>query len=70
MKQPAYWVETANSVPTWDEAYERLVAEERLSRVEHPSIQEPFRQEVRQTSAEAVDRRQHEADTIGKIETI
>lgn len=33
----AHWVETADPIPTWDEAHERLVAEGRLSRVEHPS---------------------------------
>lgn len=33
----AHWVLTEDLVPTWEEAYERLVAEGRLSRVEHPS---------------------------------
>jgi Domain of unknown function (DUF3291) len=32
-----HWIQTAGAVPTWDEAYERLVAEGRLSRVAHPS---------------------------------
>ena len=33
----AHWVATADSIPTWDEAHERLVAEGRLSRVAHPT---------------------------------
>jgi Domain of unknown function (DUF3291) len=33
----AHWIQTENSIPTWEEAYERLLAEGRLSRVEHPS---------------------------------
>lgn len=32
----AHW-SNQNSVPSWEEAYEKLVAEGRLSRVEHPS---------------------------------
>jgi hypothetical protein len=33
----AHWIQTDNSIPTWEDAYERLLAEGRLSRVEHPS---------------------------------
>jgi hypothetical protein len=33
----AHWVQAGDTVPTWDEAHERLVAEGRLSRVAHPS---------------------------------
>jgi hypothetical protein len=33
----AHWTPARASIPTWTEAYERLVAEGRLSRVEHPS---------------------------------
>jgi hypothetical protein len=33
----AQWVPTRDSVPSWQEAYEHLIAEGRLSRVEHPS---------------------------------
>jgi heme-degrading monooxygenase HmoA len=33
----AHWVATTDSVPTWDEAHQRLVAEGRMSRVENPS---------------------------------
>jgi hypothetical protein len=32
-----HWIVADHSVPTWPEAYERLVAEGRLSRVAHPS---------------------------------
>ncbi len=32
-----HWVLTANNIPTWEEAYERLTAEGKLSRVAHPS---------------------------------
>lgn len=42
-----HWVETADSIPTWDEAHERLVAEGRLSRVEHPSENHSKRQFAR-----------------------
>lgn len=33
----AHWIQTDNSIPTWEDAYEQLLAEGRLSRVEHPS---------------------------------
>jgi Domain of unknown function (DUF3291) len=33
----AHWVPTGDSVPDWLEAYERLMAEGRKSRVAHPS---------------------------------
>jgi hypothetical protein len=33
----AHWTPTGDSVPSWPEAYEHLVAEGRLSRVAHPS---------------------------------
>jgi hypothetical protein len=33
----AHWIVSGLSVPTWPEAYERLVAEGRLSPVAHPS---------------------------------
>jgi hypothetical protein len=33
----AHWVAPTDSIPTWDEAHQRLVAEGRMSRVEHPS---------------------------------
>lgn len=33
----AHWIATDASIPCWPEAYERLVAEGKLSRVEHPS---------------------------------
>jgi len=33
----AHWIPGADSVPLWQEAYEQLVAEGRLSRVAHPS---------------------------------
>jgi hypothetical protein len=32
-----HWVKTGDPIPTWEEAYERLVAEGRLSRVAHPT---------------------------------
>ena len=32
-----HWESEGAAVPTWEEAYERLVTEERLSRVAHPS---------------------------------
>lgn len=32
-----HWESAVASVPTWEEAYERLVTEGRLSRVAHPS---------------------------------
>jgi hypothetical protein len=33
----AHWSSPSGEIPTWPEAYERLVAEGRLSRVAHPS---------------------------------
>ena len=33
----AHWTQTDTSAPAWEEAYEHLVAEGRLSRVAHPS---------------------------------
>lgn len=33
----AHWIQPDNSIPTWQDAYERLLAEGRLSRMEHPS---------------------------------
>jgi hypothetical protein len=32
-----HWITVGDAIPTWPESYERLVAEGRLSRVEHPS---------------------------------
>ena len=32
-----HWVQTGDQIPTWEEAYERLVAEGRLARVAHPT---------------------------------
>jgi hypothetical protein len=33
----AHWIPAGDAIPTWAQAYERLVAEGKLSRVEHPS---------------------------------
>ena len=33
----AHWMPASNGVPTWEEAYERLVLDGKLSRVVHPS---------------------------------
>jgi heme-degrading monooxygenase HmoA len=33
----AHWSQPGDAIPTWEEAHERLLAEGRLSRVEHPS---------------------------------
>jgi hypothetical protein len=33
----AHWAPNGDSVPLWQEAYEHLIAEGRLSRVAHPS---------------------------------
>jgi hypothetical protein len=33
----AHWIPNSEAIPTWDEAYERLVVEGKLSRVAHPS---------------------------------
>ena len=43
----AHWVQMSDPIPTWDEAYERLVAEGRLSRVERPSKNHSDRQFAR-----------------------
>jgi heme-degrading monooxygenase HmoA len=43
----AHWVQMSDHIPTWDEAYERLVAEGRLSRVERPSKNHSDRQFAR-----------------------
>ena len=40
----AHWVADGEAVPTWPEAYDRLVSEGRLSRVEHPSANHLARQ--------------------------
>jgi hypothetical protein len=40
----APWVPTGDSVPSWPEAYEHLVAEGRLSGVAHPSLGHNTRQ--------------------------
>lgn len=40
----AHWVLGADSVPSWQEAYEHLIAEGRLSRVAHPSASHDARQ--------------------------
>lgn len=40
----AHWIEKADSIPTWDEAHQHLVAEGRLSRVEIPSKSHSDRQ--------------------------
>jgi hypothetical protein len=43
----AHWSPTTESVPSWPEAYEYLVAEGRLSRVAHPSPAHEARQFVK-----------------------
>jgi hypothetical protein len=40
----AHWVPVGDSVPSWQEAYEHLTAEGRLSRVAHPSSAHDARQ--------------------------
>jgi hypothetical protein len=40
----AHWILADDAIPTWPEAHERLVAEGRLSRVEHPSAAHVARQ--------------------------
>lgn len=40
----AHWNITGDEIPTWPESYERLVAEGRLSRVDHPSAAHVARQ--------------------------
>lgn len=40
----AHWVSGAAEIPTWPEAYERLVNEGKLSRVGHPSKEHEARQ--------------------------
>ena len=39
-----HWADPGNSIPTWNEAHERLVAGGRLSRVVHPSKSHSDRQ--------------------------
>jgi hypothetical protein len=39
-----HWIQEGDTIPTWPESYERLVAEGRLSRVEHPSAAHEARQ--------------------------
>lgn len=43
----AHWAEPGESIPTWERAYERLVSDGRLSRVEHPSKNHSDRQFAR-----------------------
>jgi hypothetical protein len=43
----AHWVQTGDTVPTWDEAYERLAADGRLSRVARPTRNHSERQFAR-----------------------
>jgi Domain of unknown function (DUF3291) len=43
----AHWIQPGDSIPTWQDAYERLVAEGRLSRVLHPSKAHSDRQFAR-----------------------
>jgi hypothetical protein len=43
----AHWNQPGDSIPTWQDAYERLLAEGRLSRVEHPSQNHLARQFAR-----------------------
>jgi len=40
----AHWAPTGNDVPSWQEAYEHLTGEGRLSRVAHPSPSHDARQ--------------------------
>ena len=40
----AHWVPNGDTMPSWQEAYERLIAEGRLSRVSHPSASHDARQ--------------------------
>jgi Domain of unknown function (DUF3291) len=40
----AHWVSNGDSIPTWQEAHEHLVADGRLSRVAHPSPSHGARQ--------------------------
>jgi hypothetical protein len=40
----AHWTSDGDSVPDWQEAYERLVADGKLSRVVHPSREHSVRQ--------------------------
>jgi hypothetical protein len=43
----SHWIQNGDSIPTWEEAYERLVKEGRLSRVLHPSKAHSDRQFAR-----------------------
>ena len=40
----AHWFPDGDSVPSWQEAYERVISEGRLSRVAHPSPNHNARQ--------------------------
>ena len=40
----AHWTPSGHSIPSWQEAYEHLIAEGRLSRVAHPSSSHDARQ--------------------------
>jgi hypothetical protein len=40
----SHWIPTDASIPSWPEAYDHLVNEGRLSRVEHPSASHEARQ--------------------------
>jgi hypothetical protein len=40
----AHWTPNGGSVPSWQEAYEHLIAEGKLSRVAHPSASHDARQ--------------------------
>lgn len=40
----AHWIPVGDTIPTWPEAYERLVAEGKLSRVDHPTAAHVARQ--------------------------
>ncbi len=42
-----HWIQPGESIPTWEDAYERLLAEGRLSRVLHPSKAHSDRQFAR-----------------------
>ena len=40
----AHWITSGDAIPNWPESHERLIAEGRLSRVEHPSAAHAARQ--------------------------
>ena len=62
----AHWVQAGDTVPTWDEAHERLVAEGRLSRV-GSSFQGPLGGAVCQAPAKPVDRARLEGQEITRL---